>query len=55
MDKEELQASYKAPLKGGPEAGSKDASVGCIEIARRANKPIDFVDAHAFFALRAFV
>ena len=60
MDKEALKASYKVRLEGGPEAGSKGASVGFIEIARHANKPIDFDfvdvdDAHACFALRAFI
>jgi hypothetical protein len=57
-DKEELKAMYKETLRSGPEEGSKGASIGFIEIARRVSRPIkfDFVDAddeHAFFALDA--
>jgi Family of unknown function (DUF6272) len=57
-DKEELKAMYKETLRAGPEEGSKGASIGFIEIARRVSKPIkfDFVEAddlHAFFALEA--
>jgi Family of unknown function (DUF6272) len=57
-DKEELKAMYKETLRSGPEEGSKGASIGFIEIARRVSKPIefDFVetdDRFAFFALKA--
>ena len=53
MDKEELRALHKE--------GSKGASLGLMEIARRASKPIEFefieVDdgEHVFFALKASV
>jgi len=57
-DKEALKVMYKETLRSGPEEGSKGASIGFIEIARRASKPIefDFVevdDRFAFFALAA--
>ena len=49
---------YKETLRSGPEEGSKGASIGFIEIARRASKPIEFDfietdDRFAFFALEA--
>ena len=58
MDKDALKGAYKAQLRAGPEAQSKGASVGLIEIARRASEPLEFdfcdVDgAHTFFALEA--
>jgi Family of unknown function (DUF6272) len=57
-DRDTLKAMYKETLKAEPEAGSKGAGVGFIEIARRATKPIafDFTevdDRFAFFALEA--
>jgi hypothetical protein len=57
-DKEELKTMYKETLRSGPEEGSKGASIGFIEIARRASKPIEFdfaeVDGRfAFFVLAA--
>ncbi|MBV8650862.1 MAG: SiaB family protein kinase [Alphaproteobacteria bacterium] len=57
-DRDTLKAMYKETLKTEPEAGSKGAGVGFIEIARRASKPIafDFAevdDQFAFFALEA--
>jgi Family of unknown function (DUF6272) len=61
MDKEELRALHKERLRLGPEEGSKGASLGLMEIARRASKPIEFefieVDdgEHVFFALKASV
>ncbi len=61
MDKEELRALYKERLRLGPEEGSKGASLGFMEIARRASKPIEFefieVDdgQQVFFALKASV
>ena len=58
MDKDALKGAYKAQLRAGPEEQSKGASVGLIEIARRASAPLEFdfcdVDnAHTFFALEA--
>jgi hypothetical protein len=60
MNKDELKALYKEQLRAEPEAGSKGAGLGFMEIARRASKPIEFdftdVDAkHAFFALKATI
>jgi hypothetical protein len=57
-DRAELKALYKEQLRAEPEATSKGAGVGIIEIARRASRPIgfDFVDLderYAFFALEA--
>lgn len=60
MSRDELKAAYKAQLKSAPEAGSKGAGIGLIEIARRASKPIEFDfmdvdDASVFFALKATI
>jgi Family of unknown function (DUF6272) len=60
MNKEELKALYKEQLRAEPEAGSKGAGLGFMEIARRATKPIEFdfadVDStYAFFALKASI
>lgn len=57
-DKATLKALYKEQLKAGPDAFSKGAGVGFVEIARRASAPIVFdfapVDERfAFFALEA--
>ena len=60
MDKSELKSAYKEQLKAGPDADSKGAGVGFIEIARRATKPLEFdfleVDGeYSFFALKASI
>ncbi|MEZ5828988.1 MAG: SiaB family protein kinase [Hyphomicrobiales bacterium] len=60
MNKAELKALYKEKLRSEPEAGSKGAGLGFMEIARRATRPIEFdfaeVDAdHSFFALKATI
>ncbi len=60
MNKDELKVLYKEQLRAEPEAGSKGAGLGFMEIARRASKPIefDFTDLdenHAFFALKATI
>jgi hypothetical protein len=60
MSKEELKALYKEQLRAEPEAGSKGAGLGFMEIARRASKPLEFdftdIDAnHTFFALKATI
>ncbi len=60
MNKDELKVLYKEQLRAEPEAGSKGAGLGFMEIARRATKPIEFdfadLDAnHAFFALKATI
>jgi len=58
MDTDALKGACKAQLRAGPEEQSKGASVGLIEIARRASAPLEYdfceVDAsHTFFALEA--
>lgn len=60
MNHEELRAHYKKKLREPAEAESKGASLGLVEIARRASEPIefDFVDvddATAFFSLKACI
>ncbi len=60
MNKDELKVLYKEQLRAEPEAGSKGAGLGFMEIARRASRPIefDFADLdenHAFFALKATI
>lgn len=60
MDKAEIRAYYKEKLREPPEADSKGASLGLIEIARRSTRPIryDFIEAgpgRTFFCLEAYV
>lgn len=60
MDKDQLKAYYREKLKEEPESHSKGASIGLIEIARRATEPIEFDflrldDERAFFCLKAYV
>lgn len=60
MSKEELKSAYKAQLKSVQNPDSKGAGIGLIEIARRANKPIEFDfldvdDGKVFFALKAVI
>lgn len=60
MDGEALRAHYKKKLREPAETDSKGASLGLIEIARRASEPIefDFVDVDestAFFSLKACI
>jgi hypothetical protein len=42
MDDDTLKALYKSRLRGDSEPGSKGASVGFIQIARQARKPLEF-------------
>ena len=60
MDKEQLKAYYREKLKEEPEAQSKGASIGLIEIARRATGPVEFDflamgDKKSFFCLKAYI
>lgn len=60
LDREGIKAFYKEKLREDPDAESKGASIGLIEIARRASDPIeyDFIpvdDGMAFFCLKAFI
>ena len=42
MDKDEIKAYYKEQLREAPEEESRGATIGLIEIARRASEPIEF-------------
>ncbi|MDO8608379.1 MAG: SiaB family protein kinase [Phaeospirillum sp.] len=42
MDKDEIKAYYKEQLREAPEEQSRGATIGLIEIARRASEPIEF-------------
>jgi hypothetical protein len=60
MDKDALKSYYREKLKEPPEEQSKGASIGLIEIARRASEPIEFDfmeidDDHAYFCLKAYI
>lgn len=53
MDKEQIKAYYKEQLREPPEEQSRGATIGLIEIARRASEPIAFdferIDDQTFF------
>lgn len=53
MDKDEIKAYYKEQLREAPDENSRGATIGLIEIARRASEPIQFdferIDAEKFF------
>lgn len=60
MDREALKSFYKEKLREPPEQDSKGATIGLIEIARRASEPIQFdfkaIDGQrAFFCLKAYI
>jgi regulator of sigma D len=60
LDKQGIKAFYKEKLREPPEEDSKGASIGLIEIARRASEPLgfDFLDlpeGQCFFALKAYI
>ncbi|DAB38548.1 MAG: hypothetical protein A2023_05790 [Sulfuricurvum sp. GWF2_44_89] len=60
MDKEGLKAYYKEKLREEPEAQSKGATIGLIEIARRSSEPIEFDfekidEERSFFCLKAYI
>lgn len=42
MGKDEIKAYYKEQLREPPDEGSRGATIGLIEIARRASAPIEF-------------
>lgn len=60
MDKDAIKAYYKEQLREPPDEGSRGATIGLIEIARRASKPIEFdfervaADKH-FFCLKVSI
>lgn len=53
MDRDAIKAYYKEQLREAPETQSKGATIGLIEIARRASEPIEFdfdpIDDQKFF------
>lgn len=60
LDKTELKKYYREKLMEGPDEGSKGATIGLIEIARRSSEPVesDFLelpDGNNFFCLKAFI
>lgn len=60
MDKDEIKAYYKEQLREAPDEKSRGATIGLIEIARRASEPIEFdfdridADKH-FFCLKVCI
>ena len=59
-DKDQLKKLYKEKMMEGPEEGSKGASLGLIEMARRSGSPIEFAfeeinHEHTFFYIKSIV
>ncbi|WP_255448452.1 SiaB family protein kinase [Telmatospirillum sp. J64-1] len=60
LDRDELKAHYRQQLREAPEDGSKGATIGLIEIARRASSPLEYDfeewdDQRAFFCLKVSI
>ncbi|NEX23773.1 hypothetical protein G3480_26505 [Thiorhodococcus mannitoliphagus] len=60
MDPAAIKSHYREKLREPAEAGSRGASIGLIEIARRSTRPIEFGladlgDGRAFFCLKAYI
>ena len=60
MDKDEIKAYYKEQLREAPDEKSRGATIGLIEIARRASEPIQFdferiEDDKFFFCLKVSI
>ncbi|WP_372005564.1 SiaB family protein kinase [Tistrella mobilis] len=60
LSPEELKALYRQKLKEDPDVDSKGATLGLIEIARRASAPIEYdffeIDAQTtFYGLKVFI
>ena len=60
LDEADLRAHYKAKLREDPEEQSEGATIGLLEIARRASKPLEFGfhemdETRQFFVLKAFI
>ncbi len=60
MGREQIKAYYKEQLREAPDENSRGATIGLIEIARRASEPIEFdfdpVDEHvSFFCLKVSI
>ncbi|MFN4262423.1 MAG: SiaB family protein kinase [Thioalkalivibrionaceae bacterium] len=60
LDAAALKKRYREKLREPPEEGSKGASIGLLEIARRASAPIEFDVTEingdvSFFAMKAYI
>lgn len=60
LGRDELKALYKEKLRAAPEPTSKGASIGLVEIARKASEPLSFDflevdDEYVFFFLKALI
>ena len=57
LDKDAIKTYYREQLREAPEEGSRGATIGLIEIARRASEPIEYdfapsEDGKTFFCLK---
>jgi len=57
LDKDGIKAHYREQLREAPDEGSRGATIGLIEIARRASEPIEYDFAEtgsdrSFFCLK---
>ena len=55
-----MKKLYKKQMMEGPEEGSKGASLGFLEMARRAGHPLEFSfekvsDDYTFFCINAII
>jgi Family of unknown function (DUF6272) len=60
MSKDDIKAYYKEQLREVPDGASRGATIGLIEIARRASEPIQFDfapadDETSFFCLKVLI
>ncbi|MGE5546720.1 MAG: SiaB family protein kinase [Solirubrobacterales bacterium] len=60
MDRDAIKAYYKEQLREAPEENSRGATIGLIEIARRASEPLEFdfdpIDGErSFFVLKVSI
>ncbi|MGQ9370660.1 SiaB family protein kinase [Azospirillum sp. ST 5-10] len=57
LDKDAIKAHYREQLREAPDEGSRGATIGLIEIVRRASEPIEYDfteldDEKSFFCLK---
>jgi hypothetical protein len=60
LDPAGIKASYLERIKGEPDPSSQGASLGLLEIARRASEPIQFDfldidDQNTFYCMKVFI
>lgn len=60
LDKDGIKAYYREQLRAAPDDESRGATIGLIEIARRASEPIEYDfapanDGRVFFCLKACI